>query len=87
MFLWRDFKKVRMRKIYCIKCKKYKNFLKPKISCICYKILLLFSICKKCWSEDERIFMEQESVEILKMLGLINNIEKYQKLWSCLKKP
>ena len=48
-----DFKNVRMRKIYCIKCKKYKNLVKPKISYICYKTLLL------CGSEDEKIFKEE----------------------------
>ena len=31
-FSWIDFKKVRIRKTYCIKCKKYKEFKKPKIS-------------------------------------------------------
>ena len=31
--------------------------------------LLLSSICK-----DERIFKEEESIEILKILGLINNM-------------
>ena len=32
-----SFKKFRMRKIYCTKCKKYKQFKKTKISCICDK--------------------------------------------------
>ena len=41
-----------MREIYYIKCKKYKVFKKTKISYICYKTLLLFSICNKCGSED-----------------------------------
>ena len=36
-----------MRKIYCITCKNYKEFKKPKISYICDKALLLSSICKK----------------------------------------
>ena len=69
-----------MRKSYCIKCKNYKKFIKPKVSYICYKTLLLSSICNKCISEDENIFMEQESIEILKTLGFINNIEKYQNM-------
>ena len=33
-----------------------------------------------CGSEDEKIFKEEESIEILKILGLINNIEKYQNI-------
>ena len=32
----KEFKKVRTREIYCTKCKKYKEFKKPKISYICY---------------------------------------------------
>ena len=71
-----------MRKIYCIKFKKYKEFKKLKISYICYKTLLLSSICKKCGGEDEQIFMEAKSIEVLKILGLINNIKKYQKIYN-----
>ena len=43
-FLRIDFKRVKMRKIYCAKCKKYKEFKNPKISYICHKTLPLFSI-------------------------------------------
>ena len=57
--MWIGFKKVRMRKIYCTKCKK------RKIPCICDKALLLSSICKKCGSKYEKIFKEEESIEIL----------------------
>ena len=32
-----NFKRDRMRKIYCTKCKKYKEFKIPKISYICDK--------------------------------------------------
>ena len=48
------------------------------MSYICHKTLLLSSIFNKCRREDEKIFMEGESIEILKIIGLINNIEKYQ---------
>ena len=44
------------------------------------KILLLFSNCNKCGSEDKKIFKDEESIEILKALGLITNIEEYQKI-------
>ena len=77
--LWIDFKKVGMRRIYYIKCKKYKKIIKPKIY-ICYKTLLLSSICNKCKSADEKIFMEQEPIEIIQIIGFINNIEKYQNI-------
>ena len=73
-FLWIDFKKVRMRKIYCIKHKKYKEFKKLKISYICNKTLILSSICNKCGSEDKKLFKEEEPIEILNALGLIKNI-------------
>ena len=66
-----------MRKIYCTRCKKNKKFKNPRISYICNKALLLSSICKKGESEDEKIFKEEESIEMLKILGLINNIEEY----------
>ena len=49
-----------MRKIYCIKSKKYKEFKKTKISHICDKKLLLSSICNKSGSEGEKIFKEKE---------------------------
>ena len=48
-----------MRKIYCTKCRKYKEFKAPKKSYICGKILLLFSICDKWGSEDEKLFKEE----------------------------
>ena len=57
-----------MRKIYCTKCKKYKEFKNPKISDTCYKTLLISSIYNKCRSEVEQIFKEEESIEILKIL-------------------
>ena len=62
-----------MRKIYCINCKKYKEFKKPTIY-ISYKILLRSSTCNKCGSEDEVVFKEEESLEILEILGLIENV-------------
>ena len=63
-----------------MKCEKYKKFIKPKVSYICYKILLLSSICNKCGSEDDKIFKEEVSLEILKILSLINDIEKYHNM-------
>ena len=69
-----DFKKVRMRKIYCTMSKMYKQFKNPKISYVCDETLLLSSICDKCTSEYEKIFKVEESIEILKILGLISNI-------------
>ena len=66
-----------MKKIYCVNCSKYRKFEKPKISCLLEKTLVLSMICSKCKNEDDKIFKEEESIEILKILGLINNIEEY----------
>ena len=77
------FEKVKMTEIYCIKRKKkYKEFKKPKISYIYYKILLLSMVRNKCRSEDRQLFMEEEWIEILKSHCLITNIEAYQKIYS-----
>ena len=54
----------------------YIEFKNPKISCICCKTLLLFSICNKCGSDDEKIFKEEEKIDILTVLDIINNIEQ-----------
>ena len=53
-----------MRKIYCTKGKKYKEFKNPKISFICDKTLLHSSICNRCGSEDKKIFKEEEWIEV-----------------------
>ena len=69
-----------MKKLYCVICRKYRKFEKPKISYLSEKTLVLSIICCKCKNKYEKIFKEKESIEILKILGLINNIEKYQKI-------
>ena len=38
------------------------------------KTLVLSIICSKYKNEDEKIFKEEESIEILKILDLIENI-------------
>ena len=73
-FLWIDYKKVRIKETNLINYKKYKEFKKPKILYTCYKTLLLSSICNKCGSEDEKLYIEEESIEILKTIGLIENV-------------
>ena len=42
-------------------------------SYILNKTLFLYAIFGKCGSNDEKMFKEEESIEILKILGLINN--------------
>ena len=63
-----------MQKLYCVICGKYRKFEKTKISYLLEKTLLLTIICSKCKNEDEKIFKEEDSVEVLKILGLIENI-------------
>ena len=62
------------KKLYCVICSKYRKFKNPKISYILEKTLVLSIICSMCKNEDEKIFQEEESIEILKILGLIENI-------------
>ena len=38
------------------------------------KTLVLSIVCSKCNNEDEKIFKEEESIEILKIPFLIENI-------------
>ena len=63
-----------MKKLCCVICGKYRKFEKPKISYLLEKTLVLSIICSKCKNEDEKIFKEEESIEILKILGLIEKI-------------
>ena len=67
-------KKVKMRKLYCVICSKYRKIEKPNMSYILEKSLVLFIIWSTCKNEDEKIFKEEESIEILKILGLVENI-------------
>ena len=69
-----------MKKLYCVICGKYRKFEKPKISHPLQKTLAFSIIFSKCKNKDETIFKKEESIEILKILGLINNIEKYQNM-------
>ena len=64
-----------MKKLYCVDCGKYRKFAKPKMSCLLEKTLVLSIICSKSKNEDEKLFKEEKSIEILKVLGLIENIE------------
>ena len=64
---------VKIKKLYCIIHGKYRKLKKSKISYIFKKPLVLSITCIKCYNEDEKIFKKQ-SIEILKILGLIKNI-------------
>ena len=53
--------------------RKFKN---PKASYTFNEALVLSIICDKCGSNDDKIFTIEESIEILKILGLIDNINE-----------
>ena len=60
--------------IYCVICRKYRKTEKPKISYLLEKTLVVSIMCSTCKNEYEKLFKEEESIEILKILGLIQNI-------------
>ena len=62
-----------MKKLYCITCSNYRKFENPNISHLLEKILALSIICSNCENEDEKLFKEDKTTEILKILGLIEN--------------
>ena len=68
--------------MYCNVCNKYRKFKKTKISYIFKKALSPSIVYSKCGHECEKIFKEEESIEILNILGLINNAEGYQKTYN-----
>ena len=58
-----------MKILYCVICGKYRKFEKLKISYLLEKTLVISLICSKCKNEDEKLFKEEELIEILKTLG------------------
>ena len=63
-----------MKKLYCVISNKYRKFEKPKTSYLLEKTLVISIICSKCKNEDEKSFKEEESIEILEILCLLENI-------------
>ena len=63
-----------MKKLYCVICGKIGKFEKCKISYIFEKTFFLSINCSKCKNEDEKLFEEEESIQILKILGLDEDI-------------
>ena len=63
-------KKVKMKKLYCV----IENLRKLKCHTSWKKTLFLSIICRNWKNKDEKMFREEESIEILTILGLIENI-------------
>ena len=68
-----------MKKLYCFICDKYRKFENPKTSYLFEKTLVLSIICSKCKNKYGKLFKEEESIEILRILVLIKNIKP---LWK-----
>ena len=65
----------KMEKLYCcFTCRGYRKFEKLKTWYLLEKIFALSVICSKWKNEDEKIFEEKDSIEILTVLGLNENI-------------
>ena len=59
------------------------NYKNPKILGILGKTLNLSVVCSMCNQEEyEKIFKEEESIEILKVLCLTNNMKEHQKIYN-----
>ena len=62
-----------MEKIYCVIYGKYRKIEKPKIL-YPWRKTVLSTFWSKYKNEDEKILKEEKSIEILKILGLIEYI-------------
>ena len=60
----------------------YRKSKKTKISYIFKKTLSLSIVYSKCSHEYEKMFKEEESIEILQIPGITNNIEDCQKIYN-----
>ena len=63
-----------MKKLYSVICSKYRKSEKSKISYLLEKASVLSIIYSKCKNEDEKIGKKEKSIEILKILALVENI-------------
>ena len=53
---------------------------KLKISYLLEKTLVLSITCSNRKNENKKMFQEEQSIEIVEIIGLINNIEEYRKI-------
>ena len=53
---------------------------KLKISYLLEKTLVLSITCSNRKNENKKMFQEEQSIELVEILGLINNIEEYRKI-------
>ena len=53
-----------MKKLYCVICGKYRKFKNPKVAYIFEETLVFSIISSKCENKDEKVFKEEDSIEI-----------------------
>ena len=56
---------------------KFKKLKNPEKSSLFYKTLVISINCGNCGSTCKGIFKKEESIEILKIFGFINNIQLF----------
>ena len=56
-------KKIKMKKLYCVICSKYRKFKKPKKSYILERTLVISIICSKCKNEDEKYLKKKNQLK------------------------
>ena len=61
-----------MKKMYCIKCNKYRE--SKKCHAFSKKKIVLSIICKECGSNNDTVFRKAGPIQILKINGLIHNV-------------
>ena len=68
--------------MYCTKCKKLKELKKSKISYICDKILLFFSVCNKCEGNKHNRFKNMHKIRcyFLEEIGQNELMSKQHKM-------
>ena len=64
----------KMKKLYDVICSNYRKIEKTKTSYLLAKRSVLSIICSRCKNENQKLFKEGASTEILKNFGLIENI-------------
>ena len=52
------------------------------LKCHIFKKNIKSIVYNKCGHEYKKIFKEEESIEVLKILGFINNIEEHEKIYN-----
>ena len=69
-----------MENLYCVICNKYRKFENPKILYLLEKTLVLSLIFNKCQNKNEKLFKEEESIEIMKIHNYLKNMSEENKV-------